>query len=93
MPAVAGGTFGRSCGVGFLAAAGLALVPVLPVGAAWRRLHCLGRLHAVRVAPRPGLPQGLLLFSIYAPLQTRQQQAERARFIEAIKEVVHGLDF
>jgi hypothetical protein len=58
--AVGKGTFGRSCGVGFVAQPGVAVSPVLPVGAAWRWLHHVGRLHAVRLAPRPGLPQGLM---------------------------------
>ena len=67
VPPVARQVFGRSCGVGFVARQGVAISPVKPVGAAWRRLHVLGRLHAVRVPPRPGLPLGLLLFSVYAP--------------------------
>ena len=82
--------FGRSCGVGFVTMRGIAITPALPVGAAWRQLHALGRLHAVRLAPRPALPCGLLLLSIYAPLQS--QAAERARFNRALLEVTHTLD-
>ena len=81
---------GKSCGVGFLAAKGVALSPVLPSGTAWRQLHATSRLHAVRVPPRPDLPKGLLLLSLYAPLST--QPAERARFNLAMLEVTHILD-
>ena len=90
--AAGGGTFGRSCGVGFVAQPGVALLPVLPVGAAWRWLHAVARLHVVRLVPRPGLPRGLLLLSVYAPLQTRQQDTERRKFVEALVEVTHSLD-
>jgi exonuclease III len=85
-----GESFGRSCGVGFVTMQGVAVTPVLPVGAAWRQLHAVGRLHAVRLAPRPALPRGLLLLSIYAPLQP--QTAERVRFNRALLEVTHTLD-
>jgi endonuclease/exonuclease/phosphatase family metal-dependent hydrolase len=32
------------------------------------------------------------LLSVYAPLQTRQQQVERAKFVAALQEVTHSLD-
>jgi exonuclease III len=86
---VSGGTFGRSCGVGFALRTGVAAAAALPAGAA---LHHAGRLHGVRLAPRPGLPRGVLLLSIYAPLQIRQQEVERRKFVEAVMEVTHGLD-
>ena len=92
VPPVARAVYGRSCGVGFLAQQGLPLVPVLPVGAAWRRLHAQGRLHAVRLAPRPGLPLGMLLVSVYAPLQGHGQQASRAAFVALMLEVTHSMD-
>ena len=85
-------TFGRSCGVAFMARQGLALAPALPVGAAWRWLHLMSRLHAVQLPPRPGLPRGLLLLSVYAPLQVRQQKVERDKFTAALQEVTHALD-
>jgi hypothetical protein len=88
----AGGTFGRSCGVGFVASQGTPLMTVTPVGAAWRWLKSIGRLHAVRVPPRLHLPRGLLLLSVYAPLQVRQQAAERQKFVECFLEVTHILD-
>ena len=69
VPAVAKQFYGHSCGVGFVTAAGAAVSQVLPAGAAWRRLHAMQRLHAVQLAPRPGLPRGIVLFSVYAPLQ------------------------
>jgi hypothetical protein len=46
----------------------------------------------VRVAPRPGLLRGLLLFSVYAPLQVRAQQAVRDQFVAMMLEVCHTLD-
>ena len=70
VPPLRASDHGRSCGVGFLVAHGVAVSHSPPVGCAWRMLHSLRRLHAVRIPPRPGLPQGLLLFSIYAPLST-----------------------
>ena len=92
VPPVAEAVYGRSCGVGFLAREGAALQSVLPVGAAWRRLHAVGRLHAARVMPRPGLPQGVLLLTVYAPLQVRAQLVAREQFVGMMLEVVHGLD-
>ena len=92
VPAASGGTFGRSCGVGFVVEAGLAVVPVLPSGAAWRWLHARGRLHAVRIPPRAGLPRGLLVLTVYAPLQVKQQAEERRKYVEAMADVTHQLD-
>lgn len=92
VPPQPGQEFGRSCGVGFLAAPGVALMPVLPCGAAWRRLHALGRLHGVRLAPRLGLPNGILLLSVYVPLQVKRCEVERARFVEAMIQVTTALD-
>ena len=89
---VSGGTYGKSCGVGFVLRSGVAATAALPVGGAWRWLHHAGRLHGIRLAPRPGLPHGLLLLSVYAPLQNRLQQAERRKFTEALLEVTHSLD-
>lgn len=92
VPSVSGGTYGKSCGVGFVLRSGVAAAAALPMGAAWRWLHHIGRLHGIRLAPRPGLPRGLLLLSVYAPLQTRLQQVERRKFTEALLEVTHTLD-
>ena len=83
---------GRSCGVGFLAKQGLALARTLPRGAAWRRLYAQGRLHAVRLEKRADLPHGLLLLSVYAPLQVRDQQLAREQFVAGLLEVTHTLD-
>ena len=71
---VTGTVYGRSCGVGFVTAQGVAVSPVVPKGAAWRQLHAMRRLHALQLAPRPGLPRGLLLFSVYAPLHVRRDE-------------------
>ena len=81
---------GKSCGVGFAATTGLALMPLLPQGASWRMLHAMRRLSAVQLPPRPGLPRGLTLISIYAPLLT--QPIERERFVLAMLQLTHGLD-
>ena len=78
--------------MGFLAREGVAVQPVVPRGAAWRRLHSMCRVHAVRLPPRSGLPQGLLLLSIYAPLQGHGQQVDRAQFTAAMLELIFGLD-
>ena len=48
------------------------------------------RLHGFKLAPREGLPHGLLLLSLYAPL--REQEEARASFDLALLEVVHTLD-
>ena len=80
---------GRSCGVGFLCRSGIPVLPAPPCCPAWRRLVALRRLHGIRLAPRPGLPHGILLLSIYAPL--REQGDVRACFDEALMEVMHAL--
>lgn len=87
-----GGTWGRACGVGFLAVEAVALQAVLPKGAAWRRLHAIRRVHAVRLAPSTGLPLGLLLISVYAPQQSRALETERLQFAAAFLDFVHSLD-
>ena len=87
-----GRDFGKSCGVGFAAGPGVALLPSLPCGPAGRWLHQQGRLHTVRLPPRRGLPRGLLLASVYAPLQLKQHTAERRKFVEAMIEFTHALD-
>ena len=92
VPPTAHAVYGRSCGVGFVVKKGVALTPTAPVGAAWRRLHAMGRLHAVKLPPRTGLPLGMLLLSVYAPLQVRAQQDARERFVALMLEVTHGLD-
>ena len=89
---VADRTAGKSCGVGFVARAGVAAAAALPVGAPWRWLHLAGRLHGVRLEPRLGLPRGLLLLSVYAPLQTGHARVERRKFVDAFLQVTHHLD-
>ena len=83
---------GRSCGVGFVTKMGVAVSPVLPQGTVWRHLHALRRLHAIRIPPRVGLPHGLLLLSIYAPLAERGLEVERAKFAETLQTLTHELD-
>ena len=61
---------GDNCGVGYLASPGVAVTPIMPQGAAWRRLHAMARDHAVHVPPRIRLAVGLRIFSIYVPLQS-----------------------
>ena len=87
-----GCTFARRCGVGFLTSPGVAVSPAPPRGAAWRMLHAIYRLHAVQIPPREGLPHGLLLLSIYAPVADRSQQVERDRFNLAMLQLTHELD-
>lgn len=81
---------GRSCGVGFLVREGVPILPAVPGCPAWRRLEAMRRLHGVRLAPREGLPLGLLVLSLYAPLHN--QEAERACFDNAMLDLVHALD-
>ena len=42
--------------------------------------------------PRLGLPRGLMLFTVYAPLQVRAQSAAREQFVALMLQVVHALD-
>ena len=92
VPASGHSIHGRACGVGFLVRRGLAVTPALPMGAAGRRLHAMGRWHAIRVAPRPDLPHGLLLASIYAPLESTRRGADRMQWNALMLEHLHGLD-
>ena len=84
-----GSVHGKSCGVGFVWRKGIAALPAMPACPAWRRLHAMRRLHGVRLAPRPHLPHGLLLLSVYAPLPV---QAERRPFDLEFATMVHALD-
>ena len=52
----------------------------------------MGRVHAVRIPPRAGLPKGILLLSVYAPLQIRAQEVVREQFVSLMLELTHGLD-
>jgi hypothetical protein len=52
-------------------------ISISPNGATWRRLHYMGRLSTVRLHP----PHGLLLVSIYAPLQIRSHAVAREKFV------------
>ena len=90
VPSLAHSEHGRSVGVGFLCRSGLPVSPVVPQFPAWCRLAYMRRLHAVAVAPRPDLPRGLLLFSVYAPLD--RNSTERASFDLAFEELSHSLD-
>ena len=92
VPASGHSVHGRSCGVGFVAQQGLALSPALPVGAAGRRLLAQCRWHAVKLAPRPDLPRGLLLVSIYAPLESQRRGADRQQWNATMLEHLHSLD-
>ena len=83
------GGHGDSAGVGVLAAPGVAVSPLSPIGAAWHRLHGMARLHGVVLHRRPGLPLGLRVFSVYAPLQ---RDSARPAFNAAFIEFVAQLD-
>ena len=50
------------------------------------------RWHAVRLPPRPDLPHGLLLGSVYVPLADANHGVDRARWHELMLEHLHGLD-
>ena len=81
---------GKACGVGFVAGGGVALSRELPATTAWRMLHAERRIHVISVPRRPDLPRGLLLVSVYAPLQS--QEVERRRFNAAFATFTHELD-
>ena len=83
------GFLGDKAGVGFLASPGVAVSPLLPRGPAWRRLHAMARLHGITVAPRAGLPRGLHLFTVYAPLQN---DAQRTAFNSEFMALIASLD-
>ena len=89
-PPLAHSEHARSVGVGFLCRSGLPVSPVVPQFPAWCRLATMRRLHAVSLPPRPDLPRGLLLMSVYAPLD--RHSAERASFDLAFQELSHSLD-
>ena len=92
VPASGHSIHGRALGVGFLVRRGLAVTPVPPVGAAGRRLHAMCLWHAVRLPPRPDLPHGLLLASVYAPLADTNHGLDRVRWHELMLEHLHSLD-
>jgi exonuclease III len=81
---------GKVCGVGFLVKAGIALTREMPSTPPWRMLNAERRLHVASIPPRPHLPLGLLLVSLYAPLHT--QETERLRFDAALAAFTHELD-
>ena len=83
------GFLGDKAGVGFLISPGIAVSPLLPRGPAWRRLHAMARIHGVAVPPHPGLPRGIHLFSMYAPLQ---DDAQRIGFNAEFLEMISSLD-
>ena len=55
-------------------------------------LHAQRRIHAVRLPPRPGLPLGLLMLSVYAPLPGHAQQLQRSQFNSALLDLTCSLD-
>lgn len=86
--AVRAGGHADTAGVGFLAMPGIAVSPLPPRGAAWRRLHAMARLHGAVFPPRPGLPLGLRVFSVYAPLSRAPLRAAfDGTFIDFVSEL------
>ena len=83
------GGHGDRAGVGILAMPGIAVSPLVAQGPAWRRLHAMARIHGIFVPARPGLPLGLRVFSVYAPLS---RDAGRVAFNATFLEFVAGLD-
>ena len=89
VPARRAGGHGDRCGVGVIASPGVAVTPLPPLGAAWRRLYAMCRVHGVQIPHRPGLPLGLRIFTVYAPLP---RDEEKEIFTAAFLEMVSGLD-
>ena len=85
-----GDKHGKSCGVGFVTKLGVAVTAELPSTSAWRMLNAECRLQVLSLPRRPDLPHGLLLVSVYAPLQS--QATERRRFNMAFAAFTHELD-
>ena len=83
------GGHGDSGGVGVIASPGVAVSPLLPQGPAWRRLHAMTRLHGVQIPPRPGLPLGLRVFSVYSALR---KDPTHDAFVSAFLDFVASLD-
>ena len=89
VPTIHSGVHGNCRGVGFLVARGVAVSQTPPQGPAWLRLHAMQRLHAVSLPPRPGLPLGLRLFTVYAPLR---RDPCHAAFTAAFLDLLFELD-
>ena len=76
-------------GVGVLASPGVALSPLHPVEPAHRRLYSMARVHGVMFHPRAGLPLGLRVYTVYAPLP---RDPARPAFNEVFLDFVASLD-
>ena len=90
VPATRADLHGERSGVAFLTAPGVAVAPLPPQGAAWRRLHGTHRLHGVVIPRRPGLPHGMRIFTVYAPL--RRYPALREAFDRDFLDLIFSLD-
>ena len=86
---------GRSRGVAALVGPGVAVREAMPPGRAWKRLWEAQRVQMVEFPPRAGLPKGLRIVNVYAPV-TRwavdQEDVERVWFQEMFIEAVSALD-
>ena len=78
-----------SSGVGILASPGVAVSPFTPDGASWKRIFAMARACAVQIPPRPDLPRGLRIFSVYGPLQ---RDPAHVPFTEAFLDTMALLD-
>lgn len=94
-PVSTSGAGGRARGVGSLVAPGVAVREVMPPGRAWKKLWEAQRVHMVEFPPRAGLPRGLRVVNVYAPITEwsgEREDMERVWFQEMLVEVVAGLD-
>ena len=86
----------RKNGVAFLLGPGVAAKELDPAGAAWKKLWEMQRLHGICFPPRAGLPHGLRVFSVYAPIwqliMTPERKAILNEFHDAFREFVATLD-
>lgn len=86
----------RRNGVAFLLGPGITAKELEMAGSAWKRLWEMQRLYGVFFPPRPGLPSGLRVFTVYAPIwqliMTADRKEELEEFHENFREFVASLD-
>ena len=84
----------KSRGVGFLLGPSVSATQLHPVGKAWKLLWLARRLHVIDFPPRRGLPRGLRVVSVYAPVASSSLEAlsESSWFCDTFLDFVTVLD-
>ena len=88
---------GRVRGVGALMAPGVTAREVMPPGRAWKKLWEAQRVQMIEFVPRNGLPRGLRIVNVYAPVvwsasECGEGDIEKTWFQELFIEAVSCLD-